>query len=72
MKNKENFEKVLEELGMYLVAPNLYCEGEDIAFNIKTKELFYHNCVDGSLELCCKIEDEEHLKEMLWLCFKHE
>lgn len=43
----------LEELQLYQY-PNvkyLYGDYEDIEFNQATNELFYHSCVDGSVEL---------------------
>jgi len=48
---------------------NLFGDNEDVCFNIKTKELFYHSCVDGSLELYRKVRDWEDLQEALWFGF---
>jgi len=62
--NKEQ----LEELGLYQYPKqsHIYGTWEDIEFNSKTKELFYHDCRDGSLELYRKVKDLEDLKQALY------
>lgn len=58
----------LEELQLYQY-PNvkyLYGDYEDIEFNQATNELFYHSCVDGSVELYRKVKDFEDLKQALF------
>lgn len=64
----------LKEIGFiqYLNKPHLFGDWEDIEFNQKTNELFYHNCVDGSTELYRKVKDFEDLQEALWDGFKYE
>lgn len=46
--------------------PHLFGDYEDIEFNQKTNELYYHNCVDGSIELYRKVKDFEDLKQALY------
>lgn len=64
----------LKEIGFiqYPKKPHLFGDWEDIEFNQKTNELFYHNCVDGSIELYRKVSDFEDLKQALWDGFKYE
>ena len=45
---------------------HLWGDWEDLEYNTKTKELFYHNCVNGDLTLVCKIKDIEHLKQTIY------
>jgi len=63
----------LNQVGLwqYPKQPHLFGEWEDIAFNQKTNELFYHSCVDGSLDLYRKVKDFEDLKEALYYGFSH-
>ena len=58
----------LENIGLkqYPKKQNLFGDWEDIEFNNKTKELFYHNCVDGSVELYRRVKDFEDLEQALW------
>lgn len=55
----------LENIGLkqYPKKQNLFGDWEDIEFNNKTNELFYQNCVDGSVELYRRVED---LEQALW------
>lgn len=63
----------LREIGFiqYPKQPHLFGDWEDIEFNQKTNELFYHNCVDGSIELYRKVKDFEDLKQALYDGFSH-
>lgn len=45
---------------------HLWGDWEDLEFNTRTNELFYHSCVDGELELCCRVTDFEHLKQAIY------
>ena len=62
----------LEEIGLfqYSTHPHLYGDYEDIEFNQKTSELFYHNCIDGRIELYRKVKGLEDLKQALYDGFK--
>lgn len=54
---------------------HLWGDYEDLEFNFKTKELFYHNCVNGDLDFICKVKDIEHLKQAIYDAFpqiRHE
>lgn len=67
---KEQLEKL--NLYQYPEQPHLFGDYEDKQFNQNTNELFYHSCVDGSLELYRKVNDIEDLKQALWDGFKFE
>jgi|TARA_R110000782_G_scaffold144871_2_gene237687 hypothetical protein len=58
----------IEEIGLrvYPNNPNLFGDWEDIEYNNKTKELFYHSCIDGTLTLYRKVTDIEDLKQALY------
>lgn len=58
----------LESIGFiqYPKHPHLFGDYEDIEFNQKTNELYYHNCVDGSIDLYRKVNDFEDLKQALY------
>ena len=66
--NKEQLQEV--NLYQYPEKHHLFGDWEDIEFNQKTNELFYHSCVDGSLDLYRKVKDFEDLKQALWDGFK--
>lgn len=65
---KEQLETV--NLYPYREHSHLFGDYEDIEFNQKTNELFYHSCVDGSTELYRKVSDFEDLKQALYDGFK--
>jgi hypothetical protein len=46
--------------------PHIFSDWEDIEYNNKSKELFYHNCVNGELTLYRKVTDIEDLKQALY------
>lgn len=58
----------LENLGFspYPKQPWLWGDWEDIEFNNRSGELFYHNCVDGSTELYRKVTDIDDLKQAIY------
>lgn len=56
----------IEEIGLIEVKDGIFSDWEDIQFNIKTKELFYHSCVDGSLTLYRRVKDLQDLKQALY------
>jgi hypothetical protein len=60
--------KQLEEIGLhqYPTKQWLFGDWENIEFNNKTNELFYHSCVDGSVELYRQVKDFEDLKQALY------
>jgi hypothetical protein len=60
--------KDLEDLGFrnYPNKPWLWGDWEDIEYNNKTGELFYHSCIDGSIELYRKIIDINDLKQAIY------
>jgi hypothetical protein len=62
--NKEE----LNTIGLYPYPdrPHLFGDWEDIEFNSKTKELFFHNCVNGELTLYRKVKDIDDLKQALY------
>ncbi len=62
----------LEEVSLYQYPKNpfLFGDWESIEFNQKTNELFYHNCVNGDLNLYRKVKDFEDLKQALYDGFK--
>lgn len=64
----------IENIGLkqYSKKSHLYGNWEDIEFNSKTNELFYHNCVDGSLSLYRKVNGLEDLKQALYDGFNFE
>lgn len=62
--SKEQLESV--ELYQYPKEHHLFGDWEDIEFNQKTNELFYHSCVDGSTDLYRKVKDFEDLKQALY------
>jgi hypothetical protein len=62
--NQEEIEAI--GLRQYPDKPHLYGDWEDIEFNSKTKELFYHSCVNGELTLYRKVKDVEDLKQALY------
>jgi hypothetical protein len=39
---------------------------EDLVFNSKSKELFYHSCIDGELTLVRTVKDIEDLKMAIY------
>ncbi len=45
---------------------HLWGDWEDLEYNTKTKELFWHDCGNGDLTLICKIKDIEHLKQTIY------
>lgn len=61
-------EEDLIEFGwrQYPKQPYLWGDWEDIEYNNKSGELFYHNCVDGSIELYRKVKDFEDLKQAIY------
>lgn len=61
---KEQLETV--NLHQYREHYHLFGDYEDVEFNQKTNELFYHNCSDGSTELYRKVKDFEDLKQALY------
>lgn len=61
---KQQLESI--NLIQYLKQPHLFGDWEDIEFNQKTNELFYHSCVDGSLDLYRKVIDFEDLIQALY------
>lgn len=61
---KEQLETV--NLHQYREHSHLFGDFEDVEFNQKTNELFYHNCLDGSTELYRKVKDFEDLKQALY------
>jgi len=58
----------IEGIGLYQYPkkPHLFGDWEDIEYNNKTKELFYHNCVNGELTLYRKVTDIDDLKQALY------
>jgi hypothetical protein len=62
--SKEQLEQV--KLYQYPKKPYLFGDWEDLEFNQKTNELFYHSCVDGSVDLYRKVKDFEDLKQALY------
>lgn len=59
----------LEDLELRQYPPprqHIWGDWENLEYNNKTGELFYHSCVDGELELCCRITDFEHLKQAIY------
>lgn len=58
----------LNSLGLFCThkEPHLYHDMEDVLLNIRTKELFYLDCRDGSLTLYRKVKDCEDLVEALY------
>lgn len=73
MKNITDINKMitaeeLKKIGLrqYPKHPHLFGDWEDIEFNIKTKELFYHDCVNGDIDLYRKVKDLEDLKQALY------
>jgi len=66
--------KQVEEIGLYQNSKqkHLFSDMEDIVFNLKTRELFYHSCVDGELTLAMdRIKTVDDLKQALYDCFPH-
>ena len=61
-------EEDLSEVGFYKYPKrsHLFGDWENIEFNQKTNELFYHSCVDGSVELYRKVINFEDLKQALY------
>lgn len=66
--------KEIEQIGLYQhpKQPHIFSDIEDIWFNSKTKELFYHSCIDGTLTLYRKVKDLEDLKQALWDGFPYD
>jgi hypothetical protein len=62
--------KDLEDLGLVQNISNLKLwwdsHREDLQYNNKSGELFYYNCVDGSIELYRKVTDIDDLKQAIW------
>lgn len=60
--------KDLDNLGLrqYPKSDKLWGDWEDIEYNNKTGELFYHSCIDGSLELYRKVIDITDLKQAIY------
>lgn len=58
----------LEKLGLspYPKKPWIWGDYEDLEFNNKTGELFFHSCVNGDLDLYCKVKDIEGLKQAIY------
>ena len=48
---------------------HIYGDWEDLEFNTRTKELFYHDCVNGDLDLIRKVKDIEDLKQAIYDAF---
>tara|TARA_R110000782_G_scaffold12334_1_gene37171 strand:- start:178 stop:402 length:225 start_codon:yes stop_codon:yes gene_type:complete len=61
-------EEELSELGLYRYPKreHLFGDWENIEFNKKTNELFYHNCMDGSVELYRRVKNFEDLTQALY------
>jgi hypothetical protein len=43
-----------------------FSDMEDLVFNSKSKELFYHSCIDGELTLVRTVKDIEDLKMAIY------
>lgn len=58
----------LDKIGLmvYPDKPWIWGDYEDLEFNNKTGELFFHNCVNGDLDLYCKVKDIEGLKQAIY------
>lgn len=59
----------LEEIGLIqykFPQQHLWGDWEDLEFNSRSKELFYHNCVNGDLTLYRKVIDFEDLKQAIY------
>jgi hypothetical protein len=62
----------LEQINLFQLSKNNYLFGnlEDIRFNQKTNNLYYHNCINGDLILYRKVKDFEDLKNALYEGFR--
>lgn len=60
--------EILEEIGLrpYPKTPWIWGDWEDLEYNNKTHELFYHSCIDGTLTLYRKVKDGEDLKQAIY------
>lgn len=58
----------LESIHLYQYPnkPWIFGDMEDIEFNNKTMDLYYHCCIDGSLELYRRVVDFDDLKQALY------
>lgn len=65
MKVKEEDLKTIG-LTQYPKRPHIWGDWEDLEYNNKSGDLYYHNCVDGSLELYRKVTDVEDLKQAIY------
>lgn len=63
-------QEIIYQTGLGQNSKGLFTDMEDIVFNMKTKELFYHDCTNGELTLYRKVKDLEDLKQALWDGFK--